>query len=293
MLTLCVAFAFLLGCHPKTIADLPSQYVSMHDGSKIHYKVSGSGSITLLFVHGFGCDMNVWQKQYEGFVGDPIRMIFIDLPGFGNSDKPHTDYTLDFFSQAVNQVLDTLKASHVVLVGHSLGTAVCRQTIFNYPDKVSALCDIDGVYCFYPYHENDSSYARQLASFAEGFRGDSCGETITSFVESLEGPFTPQEVMDYALSIMPKTPEYVAYSTMHNLIEPDNWTGEVINIPVLVMCTKNSGLDKDNKSKMDDLYNEMTYVEVENSGHFIMMEDGDIVNNLIERLYEKWKITVL
>ncbi len=287
MLLLCVA------CKPKTIADIPSQYVTLEDGSKVHYKVCGSGGITLLFVHGFGCDVNVWEKQYEAFRHDTIRMVFVDLPGYGQSDKPETAYTLDYFADAVKAVIDQLQLRRVVLVGHSLGTPVCRQVVFKYPEISAALCDIDGVYCFYSDDSDSANYRHQINDFVEMFHGEGYKKNIIDFVSTLSGPFTPEWVMTYALSTMPHTEENVAYSTMSNLVDPAYWTGEKINIPTLILCTRNSGLDADNKLKMDELYNDATYVELANTGHFIMMEDAGIFNNLLERSYEKWKVTEL
>lgn len=278
----------------STIADLPSHYATMEDGTKIHYKSVGDGNIVLLFVHGFGCDMQVWEKQYEGFDGDPIQMIFVDLPGYGESDKPETEYTLSYFSQALKTVLDSLQVSKAVLVGHSLGTAVCRQFIFDYPAQAVALCDIDGTYCFYPSNPTALlKYKTNISAFVDGFRGEGCEQYIKDFVESLQGPFTPQEIVDYAMSTMPNTPEYVASSTMTNLVDPDYWTGEKINIPSLIICTRASNIPADNKQIMDHLYNDFTYVEFDNTGHFIMMEDSGVVNNLIERSYERWRQTEL
>ena len=277
-----------------TINDLPSRYATLEDGTKVHYKTVGEGDIVLLFVHGFGCDMNVWEKQYEGFKHDPIRMIFVDLPGFGESDKPETEYTLQYFADALKAVVDTLQVKKVVLVGHSLGTTVCRQFVFDYPAQSVALCDIDGVYCFYPTNPTALlKYQTNIRSFVDGFKGEGCKEYITEFAESLQGPFTTQEIVDYAMSTMPETPEYVASSTMSNLVDPSNWTGEKINIPSLIICTRASQIPDDNKRIMDHLYNDFTYVEFDNTGHFIMMEDAGVVNNLIERSYERWRQTEL
>lgn len=284
----------MVGCKPRTINEMTSQYVTLEDGSKVHYKVHGSGGITLLFVHGFGCDMNVWEKQFDEYRHDTIRMIFVDLPGYGLSDKPHTEYTLDYFADAVKRVIDIVGVKRVVLVGHSMGSSVCRQVIFKYPEVSIAFCDVDGVYCFYPEDPAQlASYQQEVQAFADQFKGDSCKANIEHFVDWTVGPFTPDEVVDYAMNTMPQTPEYVAYSTMHHIADTEYWTGEKINIPTLILCSRNSDLPDDNKEKMDDLYNCPIYVELVSTGHFIMMEDVGLFNNLLERSYEKWKVTEL
>ncbi len=56
-------------------------------------------------------------------------MVFIDLPGFGESEKPSIEYSLDFFAESVKSVLDELKITNPVLIGHSLGTPVCQQVV--------------------------------------------------------------------------------------------------------------------------------------------------------------------
>ena len=96
-------FALLLtACctQPQTLSDLKSEYVTIDDSIRVHYKILNSqADKTICFVHGFGCDMNTWEKQFEAFCDEKdLQLVFIDLPGYGQSDKPHVDYTLDFFA---------------------------------------------------------------------------------------------------------------------------------------------------------------------------------------------------
>ncbi|MDD2596002.1 MAG: alpha/beta hydrolase [Bacteroidales bacterium] len=269
---------------PDSIGNLPSRYIKM-DSVSIHYKTFGTEDKTIVFVHGFGCDMNAWSEQFLPLQG-VAKMVFIDLPGFGQSDKPHTDYTLDYFAKAVKTVLDELNISNALLVGHSLGTPVCREVIFDYPDLAGGLCDVDGVYCLYP---EDSiakiEYEAQVNGFAESFKSDSLEADLTAFTQSLFGPSTPQFVKDYALSVMPETESYIAYSTMFNLIQKKYWTKEVISVPSLIICTKNSGLQPDNRQQMESLYTNMQYEELDATGHFIMMEEPEWLNNLLITIF--------
>ena len=272
--------ATALGCSrtPASIEGLPSMFARM-DSVNIHYKECGSGENAVVFVHGFGCDMNSWEKQYEGLKGNKgLRMIFIDLPGFGGSDKPHVEYTLQFFADAVNSVLAKEYVDSAVFVGHSLGTPVCRQVLLT--GGKGALCDIDGVYCFY----NDPvspEYEAAIQAFADSFKGEGCRANIEGFVSSLAGPDTPADITEYAMSTMPLTPEYVASSTMGSLVERKWWTGVPILAPAKIICTQNSGLDQDNKEKMAALYPQMDYTELTTCGHFIQMEQPDLVNKQI------------
>ena len=280
-------FALLLtGCsqQPQTLSELKSEYATIDDSIRVHYKIwnSQADAKTICFVHGFGCDMNTWEKQFEAFRDDTdLQLVFIDLPGYGQSDKPHVDYTLDFFAHAVDEVLNENGVqSNVILVGHSLGTPVCRQTLIATNHK-GALVDVDGVYCFYDGTETPE-YVEAVNQFGHAFDGPDCREVITGFVSSLAGQDTPQEVTDYAMSVMPETPQYVASSTMQHLVEKKWWNNTQISQPVMVICTQNSGLDPDNKQKMERLYPNLDYTELTTCGHFIHMEQPEMFNEKLK-----------
>lgn len=276
----------ITACSPKSTDDIDSQYLEI-DNTKIHCKSYGDGKQTIVFIHGFGCDMKAWDYQVKDLSSD-YRLVFIDLPGFGKSDKPHTDYTLDYFAQMVKAVTDKLGIDKAIFVGHSLGTPICRQIFFNYPEKVSAICDVDGVYCFYPedtiYTE---AYQASLNDFANLFHGKDCKYNIIQFAKRLSCPSTPKEVCDYTISTMPNTPEYVAYSTMSNLIDHKYWNNKQITVPTLIFCTQNSDIPPDNYQKMDKLYTNMHYIELSNIGHFIMMESPKMFNEELCKWLEK------
>jgi len=281
-------FALLLvNCsqQPQTLSELKSEYVTIDDSIRVHYKIwnesAGTDVKTICFVHGFGCDMNTWEKQFEAFRDEKdLQLVFIDLPGYGQSDKPHVAYTLNFFAHAIDEVLNANGIKDAVFVGHSLGTPVCRQTLMATGHK-GALVDVDGVYCFYDGTETPE-YVEAVHQFAHAFDGPECREVITGFVSSLAGKETPQEINDYAMSVMPETPQYVASSTMQHLVERKWWSNTQISLPIMVICTQNSGLDPDNKQKMQHLYPNLDYTELTTCGHFIHMEQPDLFNEKLK-----------
>ncbi|MBQ6683350.1 MAG: alpha/beta hydrolase, partial [Bacteroidales bacterium] len=210
-----LAALMLAGCghQPQTLDDVKSEYVAVDDSVKVHYKIWNHmpEAKTLCFIHGFGCDINTWEKQFEAFRDEDMQLVFIDLPGYGKSDKPHVEYTFDFFAHAINEVLSANDIKDAVFVGHSLGTPVCRHTLMTTAHG-GALVDVDGVYCFYDGNETPE-YVEAVNQFGHAFDSPDCREVITGFVSSLAGKETPQWVTDYAMSMMPQTPRYVASST--------------------------------------------------------------------------------
>ena len=109
----------------------PSQFAKFGD-IRVHYKSLGEGDTALVFVHGWTCNMNFWRYQVPAFDGK-IRMILVDLPGHGESDKPKIDYTMDLFARSIDAVLKEAGVEKAVLAGHSMGTPVIRQFARLYP----------------------------------------------------------------------------------------------------------------------------------------------------------------
>ena len=85
-------------------------FVTLNDGLRLHYLDSGSGD-AVLFIHGSGpgaSGHSNFKQNYPDFAGAGHRALVPDLPGYGASDKPETDYTLDFFVEAMFGLLDAL-----------------------------------------------------------------------------------------------------------------------------------------------------------------------------------------
>jgi pimeloyl-ACP methyl ester carboxylesterase len=55
----------------------------------------------MIFLSGWVCDTSLWPNQAPALV-PYSRVLLVDLPGHGPSDKPDIPYTLDLFARAVN-----------------------------------------------------------------------------------------------------------------------------------------------------------------------------------------------
>src|SRR5438270_10387793 len=97
------------------------------DHIKVHYTTYGKGDTALLFVHGWACDETVWSEQAAALAGK-MRVLTIDLPGHGQSDKPSTiRYDKDLYVRAIDGVLQDAGVKSVVLAGHSNGAPFVRE----------------------------------------------------------------------------------------------------------------------------------------------------------------------
>ena len=104
----CVAFLLALTMAPAAFAEestpkAQSRFAKL-DGARIHYVNYGKGHEALVLVHGWTSNLEFWRDQIADF-SRRNRVIAIDLPGHGLSDKPQTVYSMDFFARAVDAVL--------------------------------------------------------------------------------------------------------------------------------------------------------------------------------------------
>ena len=95
---------------------------------------------TVILIHGLGSYLKFWKYQIDAFTKRGYRVLALDLPGFGKSDKPSTfPYTTEAFADVVREFAVTVKAQKPVLMGHSMGSHTAMNFAIRYPKELTAL----------------------------------------------------------------------------------------------------------------------------------------------------------
>ena len=89
-------------------------------GCKIVYYDIGSGP-TLVLVHGLGASASLDWAQVLKPLAARYRVVALDQIGFGLSDKPTIDYTVDTWVDFLGEFLRQLHIDHAMFAGESLG----------------------------------------------------------------------------------------------------------------------------------------------------------------------------
>ncbi len=90
------------------------------DNVLIRYVDKNQEGFPLFLIHGLGGSIESWNKNIE-FLSKKFRIIALDLPGFGLSDKPKVSYTINFYVNFLEKFIKKLKINHLFLIGSSLG----------------------------------------------------------------------------------------------------------------------------------------------------------------------------
>jgi pimeloyl-ACP methyl ester carboxylesterase len=99
---------------------------------------AGSGD-PVVCVHGLGGTKASFLPTVNA-LADSYRVIALDLPGFGESDKPiGAPYNAEWFAKAVFSMLDELELDRVHLIGNSMGGRVAIEAGMREPDRVDKL----------------------------------------------------------------------------------------------------------------------------------------------------------
>ncbi len=108
------------------------------DGVKIHYLAAGAGEPVLL-VHGWPTSSFLWRHVMPP-IAERNRVIAIDLPGFGQSDKPlDVSYSFRYYDRIFEGFVDALGFESISLAVHDLGGPLGLYWACQHPKRVQRL----------------------------------------------------------------------------------------------------------------------------------------------------------
>ncbi|HEY8186126.1 MAG TPA: alpha/beta hydrolase [Pyrinomonadaceae bacterium] len=277
--TLSLALGIALGTMARkpAAADGESRYAKLDLGTagtaRIHYKSYGKGREALVLIHGWSCNLDYWRDSISDFA-KRNRVIAIDLPGHGQSDKPDVSYSMDLFARAVDAVMRDAKVERAVLVGHSMGTPVARQFYRKYPQKTLAIVVVDGA--LRPFADK-----KTMEGFIASFRGPNYKESGRQMFAMMAGPGLTTEHKERIQASFLNTPQKVLVSAMEGMADDSIWGQDQINVPVLAILAKSPFYPPDIEQIYRSIAPDLTYQMWEGVGHFVMMEKPKEFNDAV------------
>lgn len=124
------------------IQRIPIKTVLAHN-QRIAYLDIGTG-LPVILIHGFGGSMWQWEHQQHA-LSQHFRVLTLDLPGSGLSDKPEIDYRPDQMLDFFLGFMDAVKIPQATLIGNSMGAGLAIGMALAHPTRVAKLVLIDGL----------------------------------------------------------------------------------------------------------------------------------------------------
>lgn len=140
LLLMVIAVTAFASCSLATM-EVRSKGVMLEDDTVIHYLEAGQGP-TLILIHGIGGSSASWRDVIPS-LSKAYRVIALDLPGYGKSDRPRVDYSVEYYATVLKHTIDAVGGDRVALVGNSLGGWIAAVTAMNHPQSVSHLILVD------------------------------------------------------------------------------------------------------------------------------------------------------
>jgi pimeloyl-ACP methyl ester carboxylesterase len=108
-------------------------------GPAISYLEAGTGPETVICIHGLGGTKGSFLPTVAA-LADEYRVIALDLPGFGDSDKPiAAPYDAAYFAKTTTTFMDELEIDRAHIVGNSMGGRVALELGFDYADRADRI----------------------------------------------------------------------------------------------------------------------------------------------------------
>jgi pimeloyl-ACP methyl ester carboxylesterase len=251
------------------------------EGMRVHYRSHGKGDEALVFVHGWTCDLSFWRLQVPAFEGK-TRVVALDLPGHGRSDKPEVSYTMDLFARAVEAVMRDAGVKRAVLVGHSMGVPVVRQFYRKFPGKTLGLVFVDGsLWPFAPRAAMEQFMAPMRADYKQA---------AAQMVEGMVRPMRSAALREEVKAAMLSAPRHVAVSAMEGMMDESLWKEDPIKVPALAVLARSPFWPADAEQRFKKIAPALDYRMWDGASHFLMMDKPEEFNRELSDFLARHKL---
>lgn len=257
------------------------------DSINIFYQEYGKG-IPVIFIHGWPLNHEMWEYQLLELSKHNMRCIAYDRRGFGKSDRPWEGYDYDTLADDLNELINQLNLTDVVLVGFSMGGGEVARYIGKYgSDKISKVVLISSVTPFRlktadnpdgtekqtfaeTIHKIETDRPAFLAEFAKKFFGvDATNQSVS------------KEILDWNQVLCLMSSAKATIDCVHSFSETDFRNDlKKINIPVLIIhgdADKIVPIDVSG-NKTAELIPHAKYIVYKNAPHGLFITEKEKLN---------------
>ncbi|MCC2634226.1 alpha/beta fold hydrolase [Ramlibacter sp.] len=239
------------------------------------------GGPTVLMLHGIGGGHLSFAPQVESLAVAGYRAVAWDMPGYGHS-APIEPYTFKGLAQSCVLLIESLKVSNVVLVGHSMGGMVAQEVVARRPDLVSrlVLCGTSPA-----FGKPDGDWQREFVSqrTAPLDAGKSMADLAETLVPQMVGPGSLPEGLRLATHCMGMVPAATYRRALECIVTFDRRANlPNINVPTLLIAGEHDrNAPPAVMKKMAEAIPRSTFIQMKGIGHLQNLEAPDDFDGLL------------
>jgi pimeloyl-ACP methyl ester carboxylesterase len=229
------------------------------DGLMVHYEALGRGR-PIIFLHGWVGSWRYWINAMQA-ASTSFRAYAVDLFGFGDSDHSKSQYTIEKQAEMLDRFLDNLGIGKIALVGHDLGALVGFHYLKSHYESVDRMMAINVPldYELLTTRMRTTS-ASELAEWLTGRQP----EALTALSDASK---TDPEAVSASMSSLQA---YDIFPHVRNF-----------GVPCLFVYGANNPAFNSVPSPDNTLPMHMHQINLENSGHFPMLDNASQFNRLL------------
>jgi pimeloyl-ACP methyl ester carboxylesterase len=246
----------------------------VRDGASISYDEAGTRAPPLVLVHGWCNDRTSLAPQRQHFAG-AHRVVSLDLPGHGLSDKPRRDYAIPALAGDVAWICAQLDLARPVIIGHSMGGAIALELAATRSDLVGGAVVLDTAIASRRAHADWAHLVERLRT----------PDYRTAAREAIEqGFFIPTDDPQrraHLVAAMIAAPEHVLLGAAQGIAAWDSErAAAAARVPVLNLSASAPRADV---ARFRALCPHLVHGQVIGAGHFLQLEVPEQVNAMIAR----------
>lgn len=249
----------------------------------IAYSDHGNGD-PILLIHGF-CETKELWSDFEKTLSQTHRVITVDLPGFGESERLiEENTTIEDLGTSVIELLYDLDIKETVIIGHSLGGYVALAMIEEKPAICKGLCMFHST-AFADTEEKKENRDKTL----DFIRRQGVASFITAFVPSLFYSSSRERLASQIKklqAIAMKTPEFTIFEVTKAMRNRKDRIQvlESITAPVLYIIGEDDlAIPLELSKKQMSIAPDSRNLILEKTGHMGMYEQPEMTLNALQR----------
>jgi pimeloyl-ACP methyl ester carboxylesterase len=244
------------------------------DNVHIEYQVFGHGDTAVILIHGWACDANYWNMQFDA-LKPHYTVVAVNLAGHGGSSANRSDWSIANYAADVAAVAREIPNAHIVLVGHSMGATVALAAAPLIGPRVAGIVAVDALRSV----GLPPLSAREIEKHLAPFRTDFVGETRKLVTGSLFPHGADRTLVQKVAYDMSLEPPAVAIPSMQALLSVDlTPLVAAIHVPVYAI---NSDLAPTDAARIRESLPDFTLDVMPHTGDFPMLEDPVHFNALL------------